>query len=1323
LLLTLFFFFGMLICHLNAQDGPGTITTIAGTGTAGFSGDGGVATSAQLFNTKGLAVDGAGNLFIAEYGNNRVRKVTPDGIIRTVAGNGTLGFSGDGGPATSAQLNYPAGIAVDAAGNLFIADGSNHRIRKVAPDGTIATVAGNGNNGNPFFGGDGGPATSAQLFVPEDVAVDAEGNLFIADFGNSRIRKVTPGGIISTVAGGGIGLADGIPATSTQLNSPSGVALDATGNLFIAQPAGMGIRKVTPAGIITTVAGTGAPGFSGATGVAVDADGNLFIAGNNRIRKVTPGGIITTVVGNGTFGFGGDGGPATCAQLREAFKVVVDSGGNLFIADYGNYRIRKVVAGSSEAIPIITGMTSTWGAQGTTVNANIEGTNLCGATGVSISGIGVSATVASGGSQTSLPITIIIASASAAAPGSRIVTVTNAVGTSDPFTGFTVGTSGVITTIAGNGFSGFSGDGGPATSAQLSGSSGVAVDGSGNIYFADNGNNRIRKVTAAGIITTVAGNGSAGFSGDGGPATSAQLSGPAAVALDRSGNIYITDNRNHRIRKVTAVGVITTVAGNGSAGFSGDGGPATAAQLQSPAGIAVDGVGNLFIADLSNYRIRKVTPAGIITTAAGTGSPFFSGDEGPATSAGLNAFGVAVDPTGNLLIADFGNHRIRKVTPEGIITTVVGNGTVGYTGDGGPATSAQISYPRGVAVDPNGNLLIVGGRIRKVTADGIITTVAGNGSAGFGGDCGSAASAQLYDPPSVAVDESGNIYIADGSNLRIRKVSAIVAPTITRITPDSGTQGGTISANIIGTNLSCSTEVKFDGTGVTATISSGGSSTILPIRIAIASGASAGTRMVTITTSSGTSDPFSGFTVFVGIPFTISNLGGVSVATEGRSDSTVTGYARIQPNTGNTTPAGLAIFGLRQNNVLVSETSIPAALPFSSGRIYVEINDSVNTGIAIANPNGSAATINFFFTDSAGVDLGSGSTTITANGQLAKFLDQTPFNGRVPFQGTFSFTSDLPLAVIALRGLTNERSEFLMSTLPVIDTAVAPNTGTQVIPEYADGGGWSTQIVLVNPTSALMTGNLQFLNPEGIAANVTIAGQTNTKFPYYIPPRSSQKLSTTGERATTTIGSISVVPAGGSASPTPQAVFSGRPSGITVCEAGVTVTTARALRMYVESSGQPGNVQSGIAVANASSSLATVTFELTQLDGSPVAGVRPGFIILAGSGQTSKFLGELFPTLPNPFKGILRIATTSSAVSVVGLRTRYNERGDFLITTTPPIVESSPATSTEMEFPYLADGGGLTTQLILFSGRAGQASSGTVRLYDSNGKSLNLPLR
>jgi hypothetical protein len=317
----------------------------------------------------------------------------------------------------------------------------------------------------------------------------------------------------------------------------------------------------------------------------------------------------------------------------------------------------------------------------------------------------------------------------------------------------------------------------------------------------------------------------------------------------------------------------------------------------------------------------------------------------------------------------------------------------------------------------------------------------------------------------------------------------------------------------------------------------------------------------------------------------------------------------------------------------------------------------------------------------------------------------------------------VPIAVVALRGFSNERGDFLMSTLPVIDTTAAPNNGISVVPHFADGGGWTTQVFLVNPTDNAMSGTLQFTNSAGVPVNVTIGGQTNSSFPYSVPRQTSQKLVTSGGGSSTASGSIRIVPAGG-ASPTPLIVFSYNPGAATISEAGVPVTSGTAFRAYVESSApSAGNIQSGIAVANTSAASVSALFEVTDLSGAAVAGVSTLSVTLPGSGQTAKFLSELFPSLPTPFKGVLRISTTSGGLSVVGLRTRTNERGDFLFTTTPPSNENSPATTAPVYFPQVADGGGYTTQFILFSGSAGQTASGALQLNKQDGSALNVGLK
>jgi PKD repeat protein len=343
-----------------------------------------------------------------------------------------------------------------------------------------------------------------------------------------------------------------------------------------------------------------------------------------------------------------------------------------------------------------------------------------------------------------------------------------------------------ITTIAGNGTPGFSGDGGQATSAQLNHPWGVAVDAQENVYVGEQNNYRVRKVSG-GIITTVAGTGTQGFSGDGGQATSAQLGEAEGLALDAQGNLYIADYSNNRIRKVSG-GIITTVAGAGTLGYSGDGGQATSAQLNRPVGVAVDTQGNLYIADSNNNRVRKVS-GGIISTVAGIGTAGYSGDGGQATSAQLQyPDGVAVDAQGNLYIADSANNRIRKVS-GGIISTIAGTGTQGFSGDGGPATSATLNYPEDVTLDSQGNIYIAdssNNRIRKVSG-GIITTIAGTGTQGFSGDGGPATSAQFYYPIYLAVDGQGSLWVADWGNHRLRKIANVLPTASFTASPTSGT--------------------------------------------------------------------------------------------------------------------------------------------------------------------------------------------------------------------------------------------------------------------------------------------------------------------------------------------------------------------------------------------------------------------------------------------------------------------------------------------------------------------------------------------------------
>lgn len=332
-----------------------------------------------------------------------------------------------------------------------------------------------------------------------------------------------------------------------------------------------------------------------------------------------------------------------------------------------------------------------------------------------------------------------------------------------------------IATVAGTGTTGYSGDGGPATAAMISTTFGVTTDTAGNVYLCDAVNNRVRKVSKAGIITTIAGTGAAGYSGDGGSALSATMDFPSGLSRDTSGNLYLSDSHNHVVRKITPSGTITTIAGTGISGFSGDGGPATAAKMTYSDGVYADIFGNVIIPDPGNYRIRKVDAAGIITTICGTGSSGTFGDGGPATSASIiNPSDVTVDNSGNVYFTDFFAHTVRKISVSGIITTVAGTGMAGFSGDGGPATAAMLRNPVGIHVDGCGNLYVgdmLNSRVRKITPSGIISTIAGTATAGYSGDGVPASTASLYKPHGVHIDKKGNIYIADRENFRIRKIA------------------------------------------------------------------------------------------------------------------------------------------------------------------------------------------------------------------------------------------------------------------------------------------------------------------------------------------------------------------------------------------------------------------------------------------------------------------------------------------------------------------------------------------------------------------------
>ena len=793
------------------------IYTVAGNGTEGYSGDGGKATLANINYSYGTVVDSAGNLYFSDMDNHRVRKVaTGTGIITTVAGNGTAGFSGDSGSATSAQLYFPHGLALDSAGNLYIADTDNQAIRMVTPGGQISTVLGRGTKGN--------------FSSPRGIAIDSSNNIYVSDSGNYVIWKLANGASSMVVFAGEKGQSgyngENLPATSATLSSPQGIAVDKAGTtVFIADANNNRVRMVYN-GYISTVAGNGGGGYSGdgnsaayaslhyPIGVALDGSGNIYIADeqNNVIREVTNGTrIISTIAGNGPKGNGssGDGGPAGSAAFSYPTGISADSTGNLYINDGDGFRIRKVTAASlPPSAPTATPSFSV-SAGSYSVAQTVTITDATAGASIYITLDGTTPTTASTGYTGPINVSgTVTLQALAVAPGYLASPVASAVYS------ITSAPTAVISTVAGSGVSGMSGAGGPATSAQFGILQDLAVDGSGNQYFVDS-NNVVWKVSAqTGMISVVAGNGKAGYSGDGSLAVNAELNTPYSVAVDGSGNIYIADGNNSVVRKVTAqTGFISTIAGTGTCNYSGDSGQATAATLCYPSSVRLDGAGNLYIADSGNGVVRMVAGTGVISTVAGNHSYVFSGDNGAATSAGLiNPEALALDGAGNLYIGDSWG-RIRKVTKAtGLISTVAGNGDYGSNGDGGLATSAQV-IANGLAIDPAGNLFIANGPgvVREVsTSTGIISTIAGSESWGFWGDGGSATVAGLNGPVAVAFDVTGNLFIADDFNYRVRKVTFAPAATPT-FSPAAGSYTTAQSVTIADTTSGATIYYTTDG--------------------------------------------------------------------------------------------------------------------------------------------------------------------------------------------------------------------------------------------------------------------------------------------------------------------------------------------------------------------------------------------------------------------------------------------------------------------------------------------------------------------------------
>ena len=637
--------------------------TLAGQSPAGEADGTG---SAARFNwPQGVAVDSSGAVFVTDTHNCTIRKVTAAGLVTTFAGDPENCGQADG-TGTAATFTLPSGIAVDATGNFYIADASNNTIRKMTSAGVVTTFAGLADNP----GSVDGTGSAARFRFPRGVAVDTAGNVYVADNSNHTIRKITPAGAVTTLAGlaQNAGLVDGLGSIA-RFRNPNAIAVDTAGNVYVADSNNHAIRKITPAGDVTTLAGsaTGTSGYVDGTGsaarfnapqgIAVGSGGTVYVgdSNTNTVRQVTAAGVVTTLAGVLTNG--NADGTGNAARFNGPWGIAIDSTGTMYVSDAFNATIRKIAPGA-----VVTTLAGFPGSLGAT------------------DGFGNVA-------RFRLPNGVAVDAGGVVYVADRINNTIRRI------------IRGVVTTYAGLALQAGTADG-TGSAARFSGPRGVAVDSGGSLYIADTNNHAIRQIAPGGVVTTIAGNGSSGTAD--GTGNAARFSNPTGIAVDNSGILYVGDASNHTIRKITAGGVVTTLAG--LAGTPGNlDGTGSAARFNFPRGVAVDSGGNVYVADSNSNTIRKITPAGVVTTLAGLAGSNGNTDGTGAAARFSQPQGITIDSTGNLFVADSGNFTIRMVTPAGVVTTIWGiPGLVGAD----DVDFVRFNLPLGIAVDADGSLYI-----------------------------------------------------------------------------------------------------------------------------------------------------------------------------------------------------------------------------------------------------------------------------------------------------------------------------------------------------------------------------------------------------------------------------------------------------------------------------------------------------------------------------------------------------------------------------------------------------------------------------------------
>ncbi len=698
----------------------GKVTTFAGSGSPGnLNGNGPAATFTY---PSGMAADESGNIYVTDVTANIVREITPAGVVTTFAGNGNQ--ASVDGAGTAASFNYPSSIAIDGVGNLYVTDENSNKIRKITPAGVVSTYAGTGASGSS----NGAALTQASFWLPHGIAVDGAGNVYVSERGNNLVRKITPGGIVSTLAGSGAAGSSNGTGTAASFNAITGLASDNNSNIYVADGGNNMLRKISPAGVVSTLAGsttagssdgTGtSAGFSAPAGIAVDFAGNLYVSDqrNNTIRQVNPSGLVTTLAGKGYVDTTNAVG--NLAGFTNPQGLTIDLSGNVYVADAGNYKIRKITATGFSINPSLSpGLTFD------NTTGIVSGTPNAAASSVTYK---ITAYNTGGSSTANLVITV----AAEALPKISYSTPQNfTVGTTiTPVapvnTGGSIQSALYLSTSPFAGGSQVPGANGVGTTANFSSSFSLGADAAGNVYVADTYNNSIRKITPSGLTTTIAGTGQQGANN--GAGSQATFYNPYGVAVDASGNIYVADRGNFLIRKITPGGAVSTLAGSGVSGNVDATG--TAASFRNPQDVVVDKSGNVFVLD--GTGIRQVSPAGVVTTVV--------------ANAFTNAINFAIDGSGNFYVADYSGSLVKKVTGAGVATTI-----------GSPNSFLR---PYGIAVDNSGNIYVSDisvtlynsaniTRITRVNTDGTLTPLV----VGYGG--------------SLALDKSGNLYSRPNNSL------------------------------------------------------------------------------------------------------------------------------------------------------------------------------------------------------------------------------------------------------------------------------------------------------------------------------------------------------------------------------------------------------------------------------------------------------------------------------------------------------------------------------------------------------------------------------